>query len=54
MEKEIYTYEVIKPIKDYGFNLNKGDLMTSKELLTLPPFYRKSVKMLNNPIVNQK
>lgn len=50
-DKEYYTYEVIEPIKDYGFRLVKGDLLTSKDLLSLPPFYRKSVKLLSSPIL---
>lgn len=45
-----YTYICISPIKDYGFNKKDGDLMTSKELLMLPPFYRRYVKLLNTPI----
>jgi hypothetical protein len=49
--KEIYQYEVIHPIKDYGFNKNVGDLMTRNELLSLPPMYKKYVKDLPSPIV---
>jgi len=48
---EAYTYEVIRPINDYGFKLKIGDYMTSKELLSLQPFYRKYVKLLNSPIL---
>lgn len=50
-EKKIYTYEVIKPIKDYGFNCEIGDLMTSNEILMLAPYYKKFVKLLNSPVV---
>jgi len=47
---EYYTYEVVKPIKDYGFNLEIGDYMTSRDLLSLPPFYRQHVKLLPSPV----
>lgn len=49
-EQKFYTYKVINPIKDYGFNKEIGDFMTTKELLSLPPFYMSCVKLLNSPI----
>lgn len=53
MRKEYYTYEVISPIKDYGYNLKVGDLMTSREVTFLPPYYHKKVKLLNQPVLKQ-
>ena len=51
MEKLLFTYEVITPITDYGFNKKAGDLMTTKELQSIPPYYKKCVKLLNSPVV---
>jgi hypothetical protein len=49
---EYYTYICIKPIVDYGFKLKEGDLVTSKELRTLPPLYRAEyTRLLNSPIL---
>lgn len=52
--KEYYTYEVLKPIKDYGFKLKKGDFMTSREVNFLPPMYKKYLKLLNTPILKKE
>ena len=49
MEK-LLVYEVIIPIKDYGFNLKVGDKISSKELFSIPPYYRKCVKLMKEPI----
>ncbi len=49
--KVYYYYEVTSPITDYGFNRKIGDMMTSEEMLMLPPFYRKKVKLLNSPVI---
>lgn len=49
--KKIYVYEVIIPITVYGYNKQIGDLMTDREILSIPPFYRRCVKLLNSPIV---
>lgn len=48
----IYTYIVIKPIRDYGFNLEIGDLITTKDLQSIPPMYRKyNCELLDTPVV---
>lgn len=49
-QSKTYHYEVIAPINDYGLNKDIGDLMTNNEILSIPPFYRKKVKLLNSPI----
>lgn len=48
--QEYYTYLVIEEISDYGFKLKPGDYMTTKQLLSIPPFYMSCVKLLNSPI----
>lgn len=50
MKKDYYTYEVIEPITDYGYNLKIGDYMTSRQVDFLPPYYRRCVRLLNQPI----
>lgn len=48
--QEYYTYIVTGEIRDYGFKLKPGDYMTTKQLLSLPPYYQCKVKLLNSPI----
>jgi hypothetical protein len=46
-----YYYEVIKEIKDYGYNLKVGDLVGYHTAIQLPAYYRfKCMKNLNQPI----
>lgn len=49
--KQIYIYVVIKPIIDYGWNKKIDDLMTHRDMLTLPPYYKKFVTYLQSPII---
>jgi len=52
MKKLIYTYKVKTAITDYGFNKKVGDLMTTSELQSIPPYYKKCVTLLESPIPN--
>jgi hypothetical protein len=51
IKKEYYCYEVIYPIKDYGYNKKVGDLMTLREIQELPSYYKKCVRDLPSPIL---
>ncbi len=48
---KFYHYEVTQPITDYGFNKKVGDMMTTEEILSLPPFYKKYVTLLSSPVM---
>jgi hypothetical protein len=51
MNGKWYYYEVVSPIKDYGYNLEIGDLVDWITMVKLPAYYRfNCVKNLNQPI----
>ena len=45
-----YYYEVITPFEVWNFKVKIGDLMTNNDLISLPPCYRKHVKLLDSPV----
>lgn len=54
--KDYYLYKVIKPFEHMGKKYHFGDMLTFKQHLELPPFYKKEkIQSLASPLeVKQK